>query len=484
MSALSSDVAVAVVGAGSMGRGIAQVAAQAGHEVALFDSQDGAARRGRDQVAADLDRLVARGRLDAEDARAVLGRMRPVDRLDGIGDAGLVIEAIVEDLATKRDLVRAVEGLVGPGTIFATNTSSLLVTAIAAAAARPERVVGMHFFNPAPVMRLVEVVAGAASDPGAVETVLETARAWGKIAVGVRDTPAFIVNRVARPYYGESLRLLEEGLADIATMDAVMRESGGFRMGPFTLLDLVGNDVNAAVTRSVFDAFFQDPRYRPSLLQNAYVAAGWLGRKSGRGFYDYRDGAEPPQPRTEPAADASAAPVEPDFAGAEQGIAGVRFAMTDGRTAAERERVTGTPWVVHDLACPDLPGRRLAITLSPGVPEEARRAIVGGLQAAGWAVSRFADRPGLLVARTVAMLANEAFEASLLGVAAERDIDLAMQHGVNYPQGPAAWARDIGLARVRDLLDAVHAATGDPRYRVSLGLRLAADAEAVARRGE
>lgn len=301
---LTASTRIGVLGAGAMGSGIAQVAAARGHGVVLVDESADAVTRARASIEKALAREVEKGRLSAGDAAAVQKRLRleatGADRsLHAFRGCGLVVEAIVERLDAKRDAFAALERVVGADAVLATNTSSLSVSSIAAACERPGRVIGVHFFNPAPVMQLVELVPGIATSPDVLAATRALVDGWGKSTVLVKDTPGFIVNRVARPFYGESLRLLEEGAADASTIDWAMRELGGFRMGPFELMDFIGHDVNFAVTRSVFEAFFFDPRYRPSLTQQRLVEAGWLGRKTGRGFYDYRDGA----PRPEPTAD-------------------------------------------------------------------------------------------------------------------------------------------------------------------------------------
>lgn len=296
---------VGVVGAGAMGTGIAQVAAQAGHEVLLADAMPHATTRARGSLTNALDRLVEKGKLDAASRNAIIGRIdfidEPLAAVDAYRNCDLVIEAIVEDLAAKQTLFAQLATAVAPNAILGTNTSSLSVASIASVVKHPERVLGIHFFNPAPVLPLVEVVPWLGSDEGIVTRTVQLMRSWKKTPVVASDTPGFIVNRIARPFYGESIRILEEGIADVSTIDWAMRELGGFRMGPFELMDFIGNDVNYAVTRSVFEAFFYDPRYRPSLTQRRLVEAGFLGRKSGRGYYDYRSGEATPEPRQDAA---------------------------------------------------------------------------------------------------------------------------------------------------------------------------------------
>lgn len=494
MSSLDTSCIVAVIGAGAMGSGIAQVAAQAGHAVVLHDALERVADKGRAGILTGLDGLVRKGKLPLEERDAIAARITVAPALDALAGAGLVVEAIVEQLEVKRQVFRALEDVVASDAILASNTSSLSITTIAAGLKHPERVAGLHFFNPAPVMKLVEIVAGLASDRAVLDTLFDTASAWGKVAVHAASTPGFIVNRVARPFYAEGLRLLEERAADVATLDAVMREAGGFRMGPFELMDLIGHDVNFAVTRSVFEAYFCDPRYRPSLTQQELVAAGWLGRKSGRGFYDHAPGIAPPAPAALPPGPAprvvtiegDLGPAEPlaDLL-AEIGIAIVRhdgpgliriegasLALTDGRTATARVAGGETAdLVLVDLALDYASARRVALAKADQTKEGALVTAAGLFQALGKAVSRVEDVPGLVVMRTVAMLANEAAEAALMGVASPADIDRAMTFGVNYPRGPLAWADRVGPARILAVLEALQAAYGDDRYRPSQLLR-------------
>lgn len=297
---------VGVVGAGAMGAGIAQVAATHGHTVVLADAQPASIARARSGHAKALARDVEKGRRTREQADVVLGRIRYVDgvspeQLAAFAPCTFVIEAIVEQLAVKQQILRALESIVAPTAILASNTSSLSIAALAGSCAHTERVIGVHFFNPAPVMPLVEIIPAITTSASVIAAASALVTMWGKTTVLAADTPGFLVNRVARSFYGESLRIREEGIADCATIDSAMRTVGGFRMGPFELMDFIGLDVNFAVTRSVFEGMFFDPRYRPSHAQQRLVEAGWLGRKSQRGFYDYRDGAVAPVPHDDPA---------------------------------------------------------------------------------------------------------------------------------------------------------------------------------------
>ncbi len=287
---------IGIIGSGAMGAGIAQVAATAGHVVHLLDQNAAALDRAGASIAASLTKLADKGKLTREAADAAAARLHPTATMADFADCDLVIEAIVEDLAVKQQVFKQVEAVVSAACLLASNTSSLSITAIAAACQRPERFVGIHFFNPAPLMPLVEIIPAVQTRAGLADEVRALVASWGKRPVLAQDTPGFIVNRVARPFYGEAIRLLEEGLADIATIDWALTELGGFRMGPFALMDFIGHDVNYRVTESVFTAFFYDPRYRPSFTQRRLFEAGYYGRKAGRGFYDYAPGAASPAP--------------------------------------------------------------------------------------------------------------------------------------------------------------------------------------------
>lgn len=495
---LSPTAVVAVIGAGAMGAGIAQIAAQAGHPVRLLDAKAGAAAQAIESIRATFAKLADRGKMTADAASAAGGRLAEAASARDLAGSALVVEAVVERLEVKQALFAELEGIVDADCILATNTSSISVTAIAAGLQHPGRVLGMHFFNPAPLMALVEVVSGLATEAEVATTVHATALAWGKSPVQARSTPGFIVNRCARPFYAEALRLMTEGAGDPATLDAVMRESGGFKMGPFELMDLIGHDVNFAVTRSVFDAFFGDPKFTPSLVQQEMVSAGFLGRKSGRGFYNHSAGATRPMPATEPPA-ALTSPVElwvgeplgqilatrlktasvpfaSHNAAHEDGrflrVGDARIYVTDGRSATQRAADNGQPdTVLVDLTLDAARAARLAATRGDRCSDASFVDAVAVFQAAGFQVSGLADVPGLVVMRTVAMLANEAADAVHQGVCDAAGVDTAMQKGVNYPRGPLAWADVIGPSRILKVLDHLAQVYGEDRYRASPLLR-------------
>jgi 3-hydroxybutyryl-CoA dehydrogenase len=501
VTALDRSSTVAVVGAGTMGQGIAQVALLAGHRVLLYDAVPGLAAKAVTGVRARLDRLAGKGRLDAAEHRAALDRLVAVGGIAELAPAALVVEAVVEDLTVKQRLVAELEDTVGDGCLLATNTSSLSVTAVAGAARLPGRVVGLHFFNPAPLLPLVEVVAGAASAPAAVDAVYATAMAWGKTPARCADTPGFIVNRIARPFYAEALRIHEERAADPATIDAVLRECGGFAMGPFALTDLIGQDVNEAVTRSVWESFFHDPKFTPSLAQRRLVQSGRLGRKTGRGWFTYGDAqgdgrsaasgeADAPRPHTAAPADAPRRVICGDLGPAGALAALVReagiditaddavhgFALSDGTSLhpADGGMERG---IQFDLAADYATATRIALARTPEVPDAALAEAVGLFQALGKQVSVIGLVPGLIVARTVAMLVDLAADAVAREVATAADIDTAMRLGVNYPLGPVHWGEQLSFTWVRDTLESLHAHYPGGRYAPSLEVLRRARAE-------
>ncbi|MEV6552819.1 3-hydroxyacyl-CoA dehydrogenase [Streptomyces sp. NPDC051597] len=487
--AVGPDRAVAVVGAGTMGQGIAQVALVAGHPVRLHDAVPGRARQAAEAIAGRLDRLVEKGRITSAERDAALARLHPAEELAELADAALVVEAVLEQLDVKQRLFTALEDIVAEDCLLATNTSSLSVTAVAGALRHPGRFVGLHFFNPAPLLPLVEVVSGFATEEAAATRAYETARAWGKTPVRCADTPGFLVNRIARPFYAEAFAVYEERGADPATIDAVLRESGGFAMGPFELTDLIGQDVNEAVTRSVWEAFFQSPKFTPSLAQRRLVEAGLHGRKSGRGWYGYGEGAARPEPHTaEPAEAPAAVTVVGDLGPAAELVAMMREAgievksvesggpyiglpgdgqlvPADGRTSVEYADV-----VYFDLALDYRGATRIALSASEDTSTRAVSEAVGLFQKLGKKVSVIGDVPGMIVARTVAMLADLAADAVARGVATPEDVDTAMRLGVNYPFGPIEWSRGLGRDWAYDLLSAMHERCPTGRYAPSLAL--------------
>ncbi|MFF3542699.1 3-hydroxyacyl-CoA dehydrogenase [Streptomyces platensis] len=502
MTALGTSSTVAVVGTGTMGQGIAQVALVAGHRVLLYDTAPGRAAQAAEAIGSRLDRLVEKGRISADGRDAARARLSPATALAQLADAALVIEAILEQLPAKQELFTALEDIVAADCLLATNTSSLSVTAVAGRLRHPGRCVGLHFFNPAPLLPLVEVISGFATDEGAATTAYDTAAAWGKQPVRCADTPGFIVNRIARPFYAEALRAYEERVADPATIDAVLREGAGFKMGPFELTDLIGQDVNEAVTHSVWQAFFQDPKFTPSLAQRRLVESGLHGRKAGRGWFDYSEGAHRPEPRT---AEPCPAPASVGLHGKLPGPAAVlRELIEEAGIKVTRDPAPGmaegfirlpggaclaltngcaatTPahenCIRFDLSLDYRAATRIALAASVAVSEEDLAEAVGLFQALGKQVSVIEDVPGMIVARTVAMIIDFAVDAAARGVATPEDIDTAMRLGVNYPGGPMEWVERLGARWVRDLLDSMHHQNAGGRYGPSWALRRRADLE-------
>ncbi|AMW11695.1 3-hydroxyacyl-CoA dehydrogenase [Streptomyces qaidamensis] len=492
MTALDLSSPVAVVGTGTMGQGIAQVALVAGHPVRLYDTVPGRARTAAQAIGARLDRLVEKDRLTGPDRDAARARLLPAESLAELADCALVVEAVLERLDVKQELFRDLEGIVSDDCLLATNTSSLSVTAIGGALRAPGRFVGLHFFNPAPLLPLVEVVSGFATDVTHATRAYETARAWGKTPVACADTPGFIVNRIARPFYAEAFAVYEAQGADPATIDAVLRESGGFRMGAFELTDLIGQDVNESVTQSVWQSFFHDVRFTPSLAQRRLVESGRLGRKTGHGWYDHRDGAERPEPDTAerrqppayvvaegglgPAAELlplireAGIPVRDESDDEDQGAclllpSGGRLVLADGQTAVEFRDL-----VYFDLALDYRKATRIALSASQDTSAQTLAEATGLFQALGKRVSLIGDMPGMIVARTVARIIDLAYDAVAKGVATEEDIDTAMRLGVNYPLGPFEWNRRLGRTWAYVLLDDLHRRDPSGRYAPSLAL--------------
>lgn len=503
-SRVSAIERIAVVGGGTMGAGIAALACRAGIPTVLCDLDEAAVAAGARRAHAVLEDAVVRGKLSVAEVERAAARLTTASDL-AVAATGcsLVLEAVPERLELKRELLGTL-ARAAPGAVLASNTSSLSIADLAQGLPAPEQLVGLHFFNPPAAMRLVEVVATPRTDPVAVATARALAEATGKTVVEVADGPGFLVNRCARPYYLEALRIVEDGVASPAEVDRVCRLGGGFPMGPFELMDLVGIDVGLAATRSMWEQSFGEPRWRPSPLQVRMVAAGSLGRKSGRGFRTGEEAAgepsracaAPPRAIAVLGADALASQLR-ERAGA-QGVALV--------TASEAELCVATSSAAAAAAPPGAPllvscgdagsttrreraacGFQLVLPLAAsGLVELARgpwtdvpaaqraEALFGAL---GFAVAWVQDAPGLVLGRIVAQLVNEAWFAVAAGVAPADEVDRAMTLGLGYPRGPLAWGGQLGPGRVVALLDALLAQEGDPRYRVAPTLRRAALAE-------
>jgi 3-hydroxybutyryl-CoA dehydrogenase len=504
-----SEGAVLVIGAGIMGAGIAQVAAQAGHPVFLFDLREGAAQNARETLAMTLEGLVSKGRLDAQSAQTTLAHIKPVASLEDAQSARLVVEAIVENLEAKRALFQQLETLMNSETVLATNTSSISITAIANGLKHPGRLVGMHFFNPVPLMKLVEVVSGLQTQPEVARAIFSLSEAWGKVPVHARSTPGFIVNRIARPYYAETLALLQEQAARPEALDLCMK-AVGFRMGPCELMDLIGHDTNFAVTQSVYEENFYDKRYVPSLVQREMVGGGFLGRKSGQGFYTYPSGMPAWEPPPVEALNAVAHVVihgsgpiadhleeqlsqrfneefkttegqflKRDTSSTWVGLAidDARLILSDGRTATEWATSIKTPDVaVFDrFFAAQIAGKPdqtpLAYATATGSSSSWQSQAPAWLGALGFQPIGLTDAPGLIVTRTLAMLINEAADAITQGVCSPEAADAAMKLGVNYPQGPFEWLEAWSVPEVVCVLDALDDYYRGERYRVSPWLR-------------
>jgi 3-hydroxybutyryl-CoA dehydrogenase len=507
----ASPTVIGVAGAGTMGAGIAQLACRAGARTLLHDPDRDALERGVKRIEQQLTRGAQRGRWSETDAEQAAKRLQAAPALDDLSPCELVIEAAPERPEIKRELFGRLSEVVSEDCVLATNTSSLLVSALATAATHPERVVGMHFFNPPQLMRLLEVVAGVESSERAVAVARAAGEAMGKHVIDAVDGPGFIVNRCNRPFGLEALRLLAEQVATIAEIDRICRLGGGFKMGPFELMDLVGVDVGLDVSRSFYEQSFGEPRWRPSPITVKTVAAGRHGRKSGRGYYDYPESGEhrPPDPEPLPSGGGDGLVV---VAGESQ----LAFELVEAAEQAGWEVVTPveaagreTPFLILDLtggeepeaplqgapqaicagagslaaldpggsavgfhALPPLGASKLVeLTRGPDSAASAAKATERFFATLGKHTTWVGDAPGLVLGRIVCQVINEAAFALGEGLGSAEDIDAGMVHGLNYPRGILAWADEIGLDHVLSVLDGLFSERGEERYRVAPLLR-------------
>lgn len=481
---------IGIVGAGAMGRGIAQIAAQAGVRVRLYDMQAGAADQARDAVIGQFKRLQEKGKLSAAVASDAGALIEPAGILGDLADCQIVIEAIVEKIEAKRDLLCTLEGIVAADCILATNTSSLSVTAIAAATARPERVAGFHFFNPVPLMKVVEVIAGTLTEDSVARRLADFARCIGHKPVQAKDTPGFIVNHAGRGYLTESLRIVQECVADFAQVDQVLREAAGFRLGPFQLLDLTGLDVSHPVMEAIYQQYYQEPRYRPSVITAQRLSAGLLGRKTGRGFYRYDEstaaadtpsrvraeaawsgpvwvGVDDPKTAAQVAALLARCGVTPDM-GAEPpptALCIVTPVGEDVTACVVRQGLDARRTVGLDTMT-DCAGR-LTLMSNPATDTQVVAQAAALFEKSAQAVTVIEDSTGFIVQRVLATIVNIGCDIAQQSICTPEDLDSAVELALGYPRGPLAWGDHIGASRVLEILDKLHRASGDPRYRPS-----------------
>ncbi|MGE4240999.1 3-hydroxyacyl-CoA dehydrogenase [Ramlibacter sp.] len=485
---------VGVAGAGAMGRGIAQIAAQAGSTVRLFDTQAQAVARARDEIFAQWDRLREKGRMDAAAVDACKGRLVAAGSLQDLRDCELVIEAIVERLDVKKSLFGELEGIVAPGAVLATNTSSLSVTAIAAGMKHPGRFAGYHFFNPVPLMKVVEVIAGLKTDPAVCEGLTAYARDMGHTPVAAQDTPGFIVNHAGRGFGTEALRIVGEGIADFATIDRILKDQVGFKLGPFELLDLTGLDVSHVVMESIYTQYYDEPRFRPSVIAAQRLAAGVVGRKVGEGFYRYVDGKaqvapEPAVPTVEEmppvwvstraARRAELYQLLKDLgAKIETGQSASPNALTlvaplgfDVTTVAVVERLDPARTVGIDMLFDDAATKRRVLATNPATRRDMLDAAHALFASDGKPVSVIRDSGGFVTQRVVATIVNIAADICQQRICTPKDLETAVTLGLGYPAGPLALGDRLGPTNVLEVLFNMQTVYGDPRYRPSPWLR-------------
>jgi len=485
---------IGVVGTGAMGRGIAQIAAQCGSRVRLFDTQPAAIDRAVQDIGTQWDRLQEKGRLEAAAVQANKARLLPASELSQFADCELVIEAVVERLDVKQQLFAQLEGIVGEDAVLATNTSSLSVTAIAARLQRPQRFAGYHFFNPVPLMKVVEVVAGLRTDPAVCQALAAYARAMGHTPVQAQDTPGFIVNHAGRGYGTEALRIVSEGVADYATIDRILKDQAGFKLGPFELLDLTALDVSHPVMESIYRQYYDEPRYRPSVITAQRLAGGLLGRKTGEGFYRYVDGKAQVAPEAAAPQVDEIPPVWVSTRAArrqelyqllkdlgakiETGQSPSPSALTlvaplgfDVTTVAVVERLDPARTVGIDLLIEDAATRRRVLATNPATRNDMRDAAHALFSRDGKPVSVIRDSAGFVTQRVLATIVNIASDICQQRICTPADLETAVTLGLGYPMGPLAMGDRWGPANVLEVLFNMQTVYGDPRYRPSPWLR-------------
>jgi 3-hydroxybutyryl-CoA dehydrogenase len=468
-----------VVGAGPMGAGIAQIGLTSGLDVVLYDVSAEAMEKAAVEIHARILRLVEKGQLAAGFAEAAIGRLVLARDLSAFAPCEVVIEAIVERLDIKQKIFAELEAVVSPQAVLATNTSSLSVAAIAARCTHKDRVCGLHFFNPVPLMKLVEVIIAPATSPESAALAEAVSKQIGKVPVTVRDAPGFLVNLQGRAYALEGLAIAQEGVADPAMIDRIMRDAAGFRMGPFELMDLTGIDVNYAATTYIYEGYQHDPRLKTTTLHQLMSNAGLFGRKTKRGFFDYAEGA---QFAPAPAAPETPVQVRPRIAegdgwekvtrhpGFEAGdeVALIAPIGEDCATACVRLGLDPKATVAVDLTAAE--SMHLTVMSAIGGGPVAA-SVAAWLRGMGFRVEVIQDSPGFVVQRMLAMVANLGCELAQIGVATPADIDLAMKLAQNYPKGPLEWAEWLGLPKTHAIMTQLQAITGSDRYRPSLWLR-------------
>jgi 3-hydroxybutyryl-CoA dehydrogenase len=485
---------IAVIGAGAMGRGIAQIAAQAGSQVLLFDTQPEAIMRALEALGTQWDKLQQKGRLSPDAVAEYKSRVQAANSLTGLADCDLVVEAIVERLDIKRNLFGELESIVKPDAVLVTNTSSLSVTAIAAGLKRPQQFAGYHFFNPVPLMKVVEVIAGIKTAPAVCTRLADYARQMGHTPVQAQDTPGFIVNHAGRGYGTEALRVVSENVTDFVTVDRILKDQVGFKLGPFELLDLTALDVSHPVMESIYRQYYDEPRYRPSVITAQRLAGGVVGKKAGEGFYRYVEGvaqiaAEPPVPQV---AEMPPVWVSPRAArraellqllkelGAhiETGASPSPVALTlvaplgfDVTTVAVVERLDPARTVGIDLLIDDAATRRRVLATNPATRADMRNAAHALFARDGKAVSVIRDSGGFVTQRVVATIVNIAADMCQQGVCSPKDLETAVTLGLGYPLGPLAMGDRYGPTNVLEVLFNMQTVYGDPRYRPSPWLR-------------